>query len=592
MTIYKAPLNDMRFALYDVLGAEAVLGRLEGGEAHSRDLLDAVLDEAARFNEQVLAPLNASGDAEGCHYDKATAAVTTPKGFKEAYHQYAEGGWAGLTAHEKFGGQALPAVLGALVKEMIDSANLAWGIYPLLSHGATDALEHHGTEWQQDTFLKPLVEGRWTGTMCLTEPQAGSDLGLLKTRAEPNEDGSYRINGTKIFISAGEHDFAENIVHLVLARLPDAPAGSRGISMLVVPKFKVNADGSLGERNGAAAGAIEHKMGIKGSATCVMNFDDAQGWLVGPAHKGLVAMFTMMNAARLAVGIQGLAVSERALQNSLNYARERLQMRALSGAKLPEKPADPLTVHPDVRRMLLTQRAFVEGGRVLAAYAALQSDIEARDADPQARKQAGELLSFLIPIAKGLLTEAAQECTKEALQIFGGHGFIAEHGMEQFVRDARIITLYEGTTQIQALDLLGRKIMQLQGAGLKHFLGEVGAFCQANAGNEAVKAFVGPLAAATKAWGELTHALIAKAQANPEELGAAAVDYLYYSGYITLAYFLARSVLAAESSPLLSADGKQAKRDTTTFYFARILPRIHLHKAAIDAGVETLPELL
>ncbi|QDE40753.1 acyl-CoA dehydrogenase [Luteibacter pinisoli] len=592
MTIYKAPLNDMRFALYDVLGAEAVLGRLEGGEAHSRDLLDAVLDEAARFNEQVLAPLNASGDAEGCHYDKATAAVTTPKGFKEAYHQYAEGGWAGLTAHEKFGGQALPAVLGALVKEMIDSANLAWGIYPLLSHGATDALEHHGTEWQQDTFLKPLVEGRWTGTMCLTEPQAGSDLGLLKTRAEPNEDGSYRINGTKIFISAGEHDFAENIVHLVLARLPDAPAGSRGISMLVVPKFKVNADGSLGERNGAAAGAIEHKMGIKGSATCVMNFDDAQGWLVGPAHKGLVAMFTMMNAARLAVGIQGLAVSERALQNSLNYARERLQMRALSGAKLPEKPADPLTVHPDVRRMLLTQRAFVEGGRVLAAYAALQSDIEARDTDPQARKQAGELLSFLIPIAKGLLTEAAQECTKEALQIFGGHGFIAEHGMEQFVRDARIITLYEGTTQIQALDLLGRKIMQLQGAGLKHFLGEVAAFCQANAGNEAVKAFVGPLAAATKAWGELTQAIAAKAQANPEELGAAAVDYLYYSGYITLAYFLARSVLAAESSQLLSADGKQAKRDTATFYFARILPRIHLHKAAIDAGVETLPELL
>lgn len=591
MTIYKAPLDDMRFALYDVLGAEALLARLEGGEGHTRDLLDAVLDEAARFNEQVLAPLNATGDEEGCHFDKATRTVTTPKGFKEAYRQYAEGGWAGLTAHEKFGGQALPAVLGTLTKEMIDSANLAWGIYPLLSHGATSALEHHGDEWQQEVFLKPLVDGRWTGTMCLTEPQAGSDLGLLKTRAEPNADGSYRVTGTKIFISAGEHDFAENIIHLVLARLPDAPEGSRGISMLVVPKFKVNKDGSMGERNAVAAGAIEHKMGIRGSATCVMNFDDAEGWLVGPAHKGLVAMFTMMNAARLAVGIQGLGLAERALQNSLNYARERLQMRALSGPKLPEKPADPLTVHPDVRRMLLTQRAFVEAGRVLATYAALQSDIEARDTNPQARKTAGELLSFLIPIAKGLLTEAAQECTKEALQIFGGHGYIAEHGMEQFVRDARIITLYEGTTQIQALDLLGRKIMQLQGAGLKHFLGEISAFCQANQANDSVKAFVGPLAVATKAWGDLTQAIAQGAQANPEELGAAAVDYLYFSGYVTLAYFWAKSVLAAGGSAL-SADAKQAKRDTATFYFTRILPRIHVHKAAIEAGVATLPEIL
>ncbi|URL59141.1 acyl-CoA dehydrogenase C-terminal domain-containing protein [Luteibacter flocculans] len=591
MTLYKAPLDDMRFALYDVLGAEAVLGQLEGGEAHTRDLFDAVLDEAARFNEQVLAPLNASGDAEGCHYDKTTAAVTTPKGFKEAYRQYVDGGWAGLTAPEQFGGQALPAVLGALTKEMIDSANLAWGIYPLLSHGATDALAHHGDAWQQETFLKPLVEGRWTGTMCLTEPQAGSDLGLLKTRAEPNADGSYRVTGTKIFISAGEHDFAENIVHLVLARLPDAPAGSRGISMLVVPKFKVNKDGTMGERNTVAAGAIEHKMGIKGSATCVMNFDEAEGWLVGPPHKGLVAMFTMMNAARLAVGIQGLAVSERALQNSLNYARERLQMRALSGPKLPEKPADPLTVHPDVRRMLLTQRAFVEGGRVLAAYAALQSDIEARATDPQARKEAGELLSFLIPIAKGLLTEAAQECTKEALQIFGGHGYIAEHGMEQFVRDARIITLYEGTTQIQALDLLGRKIMQLQGAGLKHFLGEISAFCQAHQANEALRAFVGPLAVAAKTWGDLTQAIAQSTQANPEELGAAAVDYLYLSGYVSLAYVWAKSVLAAEGSSL-SAERRQAKRDTASFYFARILPRIHMHKAAIEAGVASLPEVL
>ncbi|UPG85019.1 acyl-CoA dehydrogenase C-terminal domain-containing protein [Luteibacter aegosomatis] len=590
MTNYKAPLDDMRFALFDVLGAEDVLTPLEGGEAHNRELIDAVLEESARFTEQVLAPLNASGDAEGCHYDKATATVATPKGFKEAYRQYAEGGWTGLTASEAVGGQGLPAALGLLTKEMIDSANTAWGIYPLLSHGAIDAIQHHGDDWQKEVFLKRIVDGTWTGTMCLTEPQAGSDLGLLKTRAEPNGDGSYRVTGTKIFISAGEHDFAENIVHLVLARLPDAPAGSRGISMLVVPKFKVNKDGSLGERNTLAAGAIEHKMGIKGSATCVMNFDEAEGWLIGPPHKGLMAMFTMMNAARLGVGVQGLAISEAALQGSLRYALERLQMRALSGPKLPEKPADPIVVHPDVRRMLLTQRAFVEGGRVLALHAGLQSDIEARHPDADARTKAGELLSFLIPIIKGLLTEAAQECTKEALQIFGGHGYIVEHGMEQLVRDARIITLYEGTTQIQALDLLGRKVMQLQGVGLKHFLAEIGAFCQAHAGDESLKPLIGPLSAAAATWGELTRDIAARAQANPEELGAAAVDYLYFSGYVALAYAWARSVAAADGSRLSTA-GKQAKRDTAAFYFARILPRIHLHKAAIEAGVATLPDV-
>jgi len=590
MTIYKAPLDDMRFALYDVLGAEAILGGLGGGQAHTRDLIDAVLEEAARFNEQVLAPLNASGDEEGCHYDKATATVTTPKGFKEAYRQYVDGGWAGLTAPEVHGGQGLPHAVGALTKEMIDSANLAWGIYPLLSQGAVDALEHHGDEWQQEVFLKPLVEGRWTGSMCLTEPQAGSDLGLLKTRAEPNGDGSYSVSGTKIFISAGEHDFAENIVHLVLARLPDAPAGSRGISMLAVPKFRVGKDGAMGERNKLAAGAIEHKMGIRGSATCVMNFDGAEGWLIGPAHKGLQAMFTMMNAARLAVGIQGLAISERALQNSLNYARERVQMRALSGPAYPDKPADPLVVHPDVRRMLLTQQAFVEGGRVLAVYGALQSDIETRAADESARIQAGELLSFLIPIVKGMLTEWSVESTKEALQIYGGHGYIVENGVEQFVRDARITTLYEGTTQIQALDLIGRKILQLKGAGLKHFLAEIGAFCKQHAQDANLAAFVGPLSQAAKTWGELTQSLEAKAQENPEEIGAAAVDYLYFSGYVALAWAWARSVSAAEGSSRPAAF-KQAKRDVATFYFARILPRAQLHRQAIEAGVATLPAI-
>lgn len=590
MTTYKAPLDDQRFVLYDLLGAEAILTRLRGGADHSRDLLDAVLEEAGKLSEQVLAPTNAPGDAEGCHYDKATRTVTTPKGFREAFKAFAEGGWAGLTAKEQFGGQALPNVIGTSTTELFQSGNLSWSLYPLLSEGACHAMEMHGTAEQQQTYMMPIVEGRWTGTMCLTEPQAGSDLGLLKTRAEPTADGSYAISGTKIFISAGEHDLAENIVHLVLARLPDAPAGSRGISMFIVPKFKVNADGSLGERNNAFAGAIEHKMGIKGSATCVMNFDGAEGQLIGQPHKGLAAMFTMMNAARLSVGVQGLALAERALQNSLNYARERLQGRALSGAKFPDQAADNLLMQPDVRRMLLTQRACVEGSRALLYYTALQTDIESRGTSEDQRKQAGELVAFLIPIAKGVVTELAQECTKEALQVYGGHGYIGETGMEQFVRDARIITLYEGTTGIQAADLLGRKILQLQGVGFKHFLAEIAAFCEAHTGDAKLAAFVAPLSAVAKEWNELTLSLAQRVQANPEELGAAAADYLWYAGYVTLAYFQARAVAAAEASTQ-SAAFKQAKRDSAAFYFARILPRTLTHKAAMTAGVKTLPDI-
>lgn len=590
MTLYKAPLDDQRFALFDVLGAEAVLTKLQGGDGHTRDLLDAVLEEAGRLSEQVLAPTNAPGDEEGCHFDKASRTVTTPKGFKEAFKQFAEGGWAGLTMAEEFGGQALPSVLGVATTELFQSGNLSWSLYPLLSEGACHALELHGTDDQKHTYLKPIVSGQWTGTMCLTEPQAGSDLGLLKTRAEPGADGSYKITGTKIFISAGDHDLAENIIHLVLARLPDAPAGSRGISMFIVPKFKVGGDGAVGERNNVYAGAIEHKMGIRGSATCVMNFDEAEGFLIGQPHKGLAAMFTMMNAARLSVGVQGLALSERALQNSFNYARERLQSRSLSGAKFPDKPADNLLVQPDVRRMLLTQRAFVEGSRMLLLYAALQTDIEARGADDAQRQKASELLAFLIPIAKGMVTELAQECTKEALQVYGGHGFIVENGVEQFVRDARIITLYEGTTGIQAADLLGRKILQLKGIGLQHFLGEVGAFCKQHANDEALKSFVGTLGALGKEWGELTMKLAQRIQTNPEELGAAATDYLYYSGYITLAYFWARAVAALAHSTQ-QPEFKQAKRDAAAFYFARLLPRTHMHKAAIEAGVDTLPAI-
>ncbi len=590
MTRYAAPLDDMRFALYDVLDGDNQLRALPRGESLGRELIDAVLEEAAHLCEQVLAPLNQSGDAEGCRYDKATASVTTPAGFREANAQFVAGGWAGLTAPERYGGQDLPETIGAIVKEMLDSANLSWGNYPLLSAGATEALLQHGEEWQREVFLKPIVAGRWTGTMCLTEPHCGTDLGLLKTRAEPGADGTYRISGTKIFITGGEHDLSENIVHLVLARLPDAPAGTRGISMFVVPKFKVARDGRMGARNGVVCGSIEHKMGIRASATCVMNFDGAEGYLVGQPNKGLAAMFTMMNAARLAVGIQGLGLIERAYQNSLAYARERLQMRALSGPKYPEKPADPIIVHPDVRRMLLTQKSIVEAGRVMVLHAALLGDTQLRSEDAAVRERAEQELSFLIPICKGLLTELANECTYDAMQILGGHGYIAEWGLEQFARDARITTIYEGTTQIQALDLLGRKVFQLQGAGLKLFLERIGAFCAQHAGDAALAEFIGPLGRLAQQWGELTQRVGVAAAGNPDELGAAAVDYLFYSGYVTLAYFWARSVAAADAGARDEAF-KQAKRATARFFYQRILPRTEAHAAIMRSGSASLMEM-
>jgi len=590
MTDYKAPLADMRFVMFDLLKLDAQYARIDGGSNATRDVVEAILEEAARFTEQVLAPLNASGDEQGCKLDKATATVTTPKGFKEAYAKYIEGGWSGLTAPEKYGGQHLPESIGAPIKEMLDSANLSWGNFPLLSHGATEALRLHGEEWQREVFLKPIVEGRWTGTMCLTEPHCGSDLGLLKSKVEANPDGSYRVSGTKIFITAGEHDLTDNIVHLVLARLPDAPAGVKGISLFIVPKYKVDKSGKIGERNAVTCGAIEHKMGIKASVTCVMNFDAAEGWLIGQPNKGLNAMFTMMNTARLAVGIQGLGLTERAYQGALAYARERLQGRSLSGPKAPDKPADPLIVHPDIRRMLLTQKAFAEGGRVLGYFAASLVDLVERSPDAEERKRAEELLSFIIPITKALLTETANECTYHAVQIFGGHGYIHESGMEQFARDARITTIYEGTTGIQALDLLGRKIMATQGAGLKQFLEQISAFCHANAQNAALAEFIAPLAVAAKEWADLTQEIGKRVLANPEEVGVAAVDYLFYSGYVALAYFWARSVDAANTSAQ-GSEFKQAKRSTARFYFARILPRTQTHAAALRAGADTLMDM-
>ena len=586
MSTYKAPLDDLRFALYDVLGAEALFARLGHVDAN-RELVDAVIDEAARFSEAVLAPLNKVGDEIGCSYDKATGNVTAPPGFKQAFDQFVEGGWTGLTNAPEHGGQGMPAVVGAVLTEMVDAANLAWGNFPMLSHGAVKALETYGEDWQKKVFLELLVAGTWTGTMCLTEPHCGTDLGLLKTRAEPIDDGKYSVTGTKIFITAGEHDLVPNIVHLVLAKLPDAPAGAKGISLFVVPKFKVGRDGSVGERNSLRCGAIEHKMGIHGSATCVMNFDGAEGYLVGQPHKGLQAMFVMMNSARLGVGVQGLGLSERAYQNALRYARERLQSRSLSGAKLPDKPADPIIVHPDVRRMLLSQKALVEGGRLLSLHAYSQLDIAEKSDDPAERERADILAGFLTPISKACLTEWSIENTYNAVQCFGGHGYIAEHGIEQLARDARITTLYEGTTGIQSLDLIGRKTAATQGAGLKLFLAEVEAFAKQHEGDEALAEFLVPLRGKCGEWGKLTIDVLQRAASNPEELGAASTDYLFYSGYVVLAYWWARSVAAANASSRPQAF-KDAKRDTARFYFARLLPRTLAHKAAIESGAGSL----
>jgi len=589
MNNYVAPLRDIRFALFDVIGAEALYQKLGIANAQ-RETMDAVLDEAAKFTQSVLSPLGPVGDEIGCVLDKATGKVTTPPGFKQAYAQFVDAGWNGLTAPEAMGGQDMPESLGAAAKEMIDAANLSWGNYPLLSHGATEALKHHGQDWQKEVFLRPIIAGQWTGTMCLTEPHCGSDLGLLKTRAEPQADGTYAITGTKIFITGGEHDLTDNIIHLVLARLPDAPPGVKGISLFIVPKVKVARDGSVGERNGVTCASIEHKMGIHGSVTCVLNFDGAQAYPIGDLNKGLNAMFTMMNTARLAVGLQGLGLTDRAYQNALRYSRERLQGRSLTGAKNPDKPADPLIVHPDIRRMLLTCKSLAEGGRMLALHATTLVDILQRSADADEKKAADELLGFLTPIVKGMLTEWSNECTYHAMQCFGGAGYIHESGMDQLARDARITTIYEGTTQIQALDLLGRKIMQLQGAGMRRFLAMIQSFCEANASDQVLTEFVLPLAEVTKQWGELTIEIGRKAMANADEIGAASVDYLFYSGYVALAYWWARAVATANAGDY-PEDFKTMKRETARFYYARILPRIHTHAATMRSGASNLQSL-
>ncbi len=576
MPTYNPPLRDFQFVMHEVFNVVDELKQCAAHRDVDRDTIDAVLAEGGKFASEVLHPLNISGDAEGCVRDPHTNEVRTPKGFKEAYAQYVQGGWPALSVDPAFGGQGLPVVVNQCFYEMLNSANQAWTMYPGLSHGAYECLHEHGTDAQKKAYLPKMTTGEWTGSMCLTEPHCGTDLGLLRTKAEPivggDAEGSYKITGQKIFISAGEHDMAANIVHLVLARLPDAPAGSKGISLFVVPKFLVNADGTLGPRNTVVCTGLEHKMGIHGNSTCQIQLDGAIGTLVGQPHKGLAAMFVMMNAARLGVGNQSLGLMEVAYQNAVAYAKDRLQMRALSGKKAPDKPADPIIVHPDVRKMLLTARAYAEGGRALAVYTALQLDKELASDNADERKACADEVALLTPIIKAFTTDNAWLATSHCMQVFGGHGYIREWGMEQLVRDARINMIYEGTNTIQSLDLLGRKVLGDSGAKLKQFGKHIEAFVEEHGTNEAMQEFINPLAELGEKVTKLTTELGMKAMGNADEVGAAAVDYLRVVGHLVTAYLWARMAQVALAKQGSGDTFYTAKLHTARFYFAKLLP--------------------
>lgn len=586
MTDYKVPLRDIEFVLFELLDFQGHYESLGKGEDASSDTIKAILEELSKFSENVIVPLYASGDQEGCTWDDGV--VTTPSGFKEAYQQYVESGWPSMTHEPEFGGQGLPGSLSPVLSEVLGSANWAWAMYPGLSHGAVATINAHGTDEQKHTFMPKLVEGSWTGTMCLTEPHCGTDLGLLRTKAEPNSDGSYSVTGTKIFISSGEHDMSDNIVHIVLAKLPEAPSGTKGISLFIIPKFMPTEDGGAGERNGVSCGSIEHKMGIHGNATCVMNFDSAKGYLLGEPNKGLNAMFTFMNTARIGTALQGTAHAELGYQKSLAYAKDRLQGRSLSGVKNPDGPADPIIVHPDVRRMLLTQKAFSEGTRMLVYYLAKLVDIENTDEEREDKEEASGLLALLTPIAKAFSTEVGFESANLGMQCFGGHGYIKEWGLEQNVRDARISMLYEGTTGIQALDLLGRKILQTQGELLKLFTKKIHLFCKAEADNPEMQEFVEPLAAHNKEWGELATHVGLLAMEDADEVSAASVEFLMYSGYVTCAYLWANAAKVAIANKESSDPIYSAKLKTAKFYFKRLLPRTRGYVETVKAGNEPL----
>jgi acyl-CoA dehydrogenase len=591
MPIYKAPVEDVQFLFNDVFQIDRY-DNLPGFSDASADVREAILAEAARLSEEVLQPLNRVGDVEGCTRQD-DGSVTTPKGFKAAFKQVAEGGWLGLSVPAEYGGQGLPVTLSQAVNEFQISANMAFSMYGGLTMGATAALLVHGTPEQKKTYVPKMVAGEWTGTMNLTEPHCGTDLGLLRTKAVRQTDGSFKITGTKIFISAGEHDLTDNIIHLVLARVEGAPAGIKGVSLFVVPKVLVNTDGSLGQRNGVTCGSIEHKMGIHGNSTCVMNYDSATGWLVGEENKGMQGMFVMMNEARLGVAVQGLAQSEVAYQNAAAYARDRLQGRSLTGVKAPDKPADPIIVHPDVRRVLLTIRAFNEAARAMVVWTALKSDVAHRSSDPKDRQEADDHMGLMTPVLKGYLTDTGFANAVQAQQVYGGHGYIAEQGMEQFVRDARIAMIYEGANGIQALDLVGRKLPRDGGRAVMAFFSEVGAFAKDHGADEAMKPYVAPLSNALGHLQQATTWLMQNAMMKPDNAGAAATDYLHLFGLVTLAYMWARmakvaqdKIAAGGTTPYLST-----KLVTGRFFMERVLPETAAHLARLQSGSATTMEL-
>lgn len=583
MAIYKAPLRDMRFVLDDVFKSTEFWASVPALAETDRDVVDAILEESARFNENVIFPLNRSGDEEGAQFNHGV--VTTPKGFKEAFRQLGEGGWIGLGADPRWGGQGMPKTVTVMTDEIIFSANPSFALYPLLGVGAALAMSQHATDELNDFYLPRIYSGEWAGTMCLTESHAGTDLGIIKTRAVPATDGSYAITGTKIFITGGEHDLAENIIHLVLAKLPDAPAGSKGISLFLVPKFFADTDGRIGARNTVSAGSIEHKMGIKASSTCVMNFDGARGWLIGKPNEGLAAMFVMMNYERLSMGIQGLGASEVAYQNAAAYARDRLQGRAATGAQEPEKAADPLLVHPDVRRMLLKTRAHNEAARCFAMYTAKYLDL-VKYADGELARVAADRVALLTPVVKAFLSDKGFEGCVDAQQVFGGHGFIREWGMEQLVRDVRIAQIYEGTNGIQAQDLMGRKVVKNKGVFVASYMAEMREQADRLVAPELARLKQAFVVAIDRLDG-LTRMVIEAAEKNPDEISAAAVDYLHVFGFTTYAYMWA---LMAEAALRKKADDTfyTDKLALADFFVVRVLPEMEGHARAVEAGAGSL----